>query len=60
MMEPDVQEYCADLIGELELDDFLLLENPKNYEILDNNFDISIANYYKSTLLALSMKPKNF
>ena len=60
MMEPDVQEYCAEYICEIELKEFLLLENSEISDILDNNFDISTANYYETTLKALYMEPKNF
>ena len=60
LMEPDVQDYCAEFICEIALDDFLLLENSEISDILDKNFDISNANYYETTLLALYMKPKIF
>ena len=53
MMEPDVQEYCAVFICEIEQKVALLLENFEISDILDLNFEISIANYYEITLLAL-------
>ena len=60
MMEPEVQEYCAEYICEMELDAFIFLENSEISEILDNKFDDSTANHYKTTLLALYIQPKNF
>ena len=60
MMEPDVQEYCAEFICEIELDEFLLLDNSEISDILDKQFDISEANYYETTLLAFYMKTKEF
>ena len=60
LMDSDMQEYCAEYICELELDDFLLLENSEITDLLDTFFDINEANYYESTLVTFFMKPKEF
>ena len=60
LMDSDMQEYCAEYICELELDDFLLLENSEITDLLDKFFDINEANYYESTLVTFFMKPKEF
>ena len=50
LIETKVQEYCAEYICEIELEDFLLLENSEITDILDKYFDIDEADYYETTL----------
>ena len=56
----NVQEHCAEYVCEIELVDFLLLENSEITDILDKYFDINEANYYETTLLSFYMKPNEF
>ena len=60
LMDTTLQEFCAEFICEIELGDFLLLENSDLTGFLDIHFDINEANRYEATLTVLFMKPKEF
>ena len=57
LIDSTMQEFCAEINCETDLDDYLLLENPYITDNLDEIVDINEVHNYKTTLTLLYMRP---